>query len=137
MNGITTYRNSRKNHRERGTTIVEAAIVLSLLMMVTIGAIEYGWMFVNLHRITNAARQGARVAAVSGAALDDGVQMIGGLLGSMPLAECTVLPDTVEGESAVTATVAVNSADISLVHWELLPVPEQLRAVVTMAREQQ
>ncbi len=32
------------------------------VLLVMLGAIEYGWLFFNVQQITNAARQGARVA---------------------------------------------------------------------------
>ena len=42
--------------------MVEAAIVFPILLMLTLGAIEYGWLFLNAQQVTNAARQGARIA---------------------------------------------------------------------------
>ena len=33
--------------------------MLPLLLLVMLGAIEYGWLFFNVQQITNAARQGA------------------------------------------------------------------------------
>jgi Flp pilus assembly protein TadG len=54
-------RRLRKSART-GTTIVEAAFVLPLFLLLVLGAIEYGWLFFNVQQITNAARQGARVA---------------------------------------------------------------------------
>jgi Flp pilus assembly protein TadG len=104
-------------------------------MMVTVGAIEYGWMFVNLQRITNAARQGARVAAASGATDTEGELTITNLLGAMPIDTPDVTTDVAAG--TVTATVAVDSDKVGLVNWDLLPMPNKLQAVVTMAKEAQ
>ena len=126
----------RRNRRQRGTALVEAAIVLSLLLLVTVGAIEYGWMFVNLHRITNAARQGARVAAAHGATDLDGEQTIANMLAPMPISLSDVQTSVAaSGETIVTGTVAVDTSAIGLVNWSLLPMPAQLKAVVTMAKE--
>ena len=52
--------------RFRGVALAEAAIVMTLLCMVTLGALQYGWFFYCLHTVTNAARQGARVEATLG-----------------------------------------------------------------------
>lgn len=128
------HKTNRRKRTQRGTTVVEAALVLTLLMMVMLGTIEYGWMFINLQRITNAARQGARVAAASGATDTEGEQAITALLGALPI------PPDVQTDldaGTVTATVLVDSSTVGLVNWDLLPMPNQLRAVVTMAKEAQ
>ena len=129
------YQAKGRDRRRRGTALVEAAIVLTLLLMVTVGVLEYGWMFVNLQKITNAARQGARIAAVSGGTTADGMTTIDTLLATMPDVSSVVFSINAAGEEIVTATVAVNTSAIGLVNWDLLPMPEQLQAVVTMARE--
>ena len=135
MDRMKELRIRRRHRRQRGTTIVEAAIVLTLLMLVTLGAIEYGWMFVNLQRITNAARQGARVAAASGATDSEGDEVIDALLG-----EDTWTGGVMTDADALstTATVVVDSEQVGLlIGWDLLPMPDQLRAAVTMAKEAQ
>ena len=133
MNRAMSNHNNGRN-RQRGTAVVEAAIVLTLLMLVMLGAIEYGWMFISLQRITNAARHGARVAAASGATDAEGEQAITDLLGALPIPP-DVQTDPVAG--TVTSTVVVDSDTVGLVNWDLLPMPNQLRAVVTMAKEAQ
>jgi len=52
----------RKESRSRGAAAVEVALVLPVLLLVTFGAIRYGWFFLKLQQITNAARCGARTA---------------------------------------------------------------------------
>ena len=51
----------RRNQKGQGLT--EAAIVVTLLMMLTLGAVDFGYSFVALHFLTQAASAGARVAA--------------------------------------------------------------------------
>ena len=51
----------RKKNR-RGAAAVEMAIVLPLLLMLTLGAIRYGWLFLKAQQITNAARYSTRIA---------------------------------------------------------------------------
>jgi Flp pilus assembly protein TadG len=41
---------------------VEAAIIFPLLMLLTMGAIRYGWLFLKAQQLTNAARVGVRIA---------------------------------------------------------------------------
>jgi hypothetical protein len=51
---------------ERGSALVETAIVLSLLMILAIGAFEWGMAFRDWLSVSSATREGARVAASAG-----------------------------------------------------------------------
>ena len=55
----------RLKARQSGLATIEMAMVLPLLMLLTLGVIEYGWMFLKSQQITNAARQGARAGALA------------------------------------------------------------------------
>jgi len=126
-------RDTPKDARYRGTTLAEAAIVFPLLLLVTLGALQYGWAFVNLHRITNAARHGARIAAAWGATDEEGEAAIRALVGDMAGAEPLVITD--HKLATVTATVTVPRTSVQLIPWNLLPLPEHLQRAVKMAKE--
>jgi Flp pilus assembly protein TadG len=111
--------------------LVEAAVVFQLLLLVTMGALQYGWAFVNLQRITNATRQGARVAAASGATDAEGKNAIDTLLAGMAGVTSSV---TTSGD-LTTASVKVPKASVQLIPWNLLPLPAELKAEVKMAKE--
>jgi Flp pilus assembly protein TadG len=49
---------------ERGTAIVETAMVLPLLLLVSIGIFEFGRAYQTWQVLTNAAREGARIAVL-------------------------------------------------------------------------
>lgn len=50
---------------DKGSALVEAALVLPILFLIVFGICEFGYaMYVN-NTLTNAAREGARLAAVS------------------------------------------------------------------------
>jgi len=83
---------TNKNQHRRGAAMVEMAIVLVLLLMLSLGVIEYGWLFLTMQRITNAARQGARVAAPLGATDTDGEAAMTTLLAGVPTAVPDVTP---------------------------------------------
>lgn len=51
---------------ERGVSAVEMSLVVGLLVMIAIGAFEYGMAFRSWFGVTAAAREGARVAASAG-----------------------------------------------------------------------
>jgi len=48
---------------ERGATLTEFALIFSLLLIIALGAFEYGMAFRNWLSVTAAAREGGRVAA--------------------------------------------------------------------------
>ena len=57
---------------ERGQAAVEFALILPILMALLLGIIQFGIIFNNYVTITDAARAGARKAAVSRFLSDDG-----------------------------------------------------------------
>lgn len=54
---------TRRGRDERGAVLVEAAIVIPILMMITLGIIEYGGAYRENAAVAGAARAGARVAS--------------------------------------------------------------------------
>ena len=58
----------RKN--ESGQTLVEFALIASLLFLILFGIIEFGRIFHAYLVVTSAAREGARKAAITGTAAD-------------------------------------------------------------------
>ena len=50
---------------ERGAALVEFALVMPLLLVLMFGIMESGWAFAQQVEVRNAAREGARIAAVS------------------------------------------------------------------------
>src|SRR2546428_397259 len=53
-----------KRTRQHGQALVELGIVIVLIVTLAMGIIEFGRMFMIINMITNAAREGARVASV-------------------------------------------------------------------------
>lgn len=50
--------------RERGAALVEFALVASLLVLLVLGIVEFGWKFGQFNDVRHGAREGARFAAV-------------------------------------------------------------------------
>ncbi len=59
----TLWRQSKK--KRRGAAIVEFAVVLPLLLALLFGIIDFGWVFMVRQTLTNAAREGVRVAILT------------------------------------------------------------------------
>lgn len=57
-------RNNRKN--EDGQALVEFALILPILLLLVVGIIDYGWLFMAKITTNNAAREAARLYVVKG-----------------------------------------------------------------------
>ncbi len=60
----TLRRSGRRS--ERGAELIEMALVLPLLVFVLVGIIDFGFLFQQYQAVTNASREGARVAVLPG-----------------------------------------------------------------------
>jgi Flp pilus assembly protein TadG len=125
-----------KKSRYRGAAVVEAAIIFPLLVMLTFGVIEYGWMFLKAHQITNAARSGCRFAVRPDVTTDDVEVVIAGLMTSagITIYQVTYTPGVDAGD-AVTVKVSALWDDLAIMNIPLLPKPPSISALVTMAKE--
>ena len=56
---------------ERGAELIEFALVLPLLLFLIFGLVDFGFMFQRFEVVTNAAREGARMAVLPGYATAD------------------------------------------------------------------
>jgi Flp pilus assembly protein TadG len=56
----------RRLRGERGAELVEFALTFPLLLLVILGIIDFGFLFQRYEVLTNAAREGARIAALPG-----------------------------------------------------------------------
>lgn len=59
-------RSLRRARSERGVALLETALTLPLLLFVAIGIIEFGRAYQTWQILTNAAREGARIAVLPG-----------------------------------------------------------------------
>ena len=67
----------QRGRHERGAAMVETALILPLLLLVSVAIFEFGHAFQTWQILTNAAREGARVAVIAGstdAAVDSRVR---------------------------------------------------------------
>lgn len=87
---------------DRGAAAVEFALVSIPLLMLLIGIVTYGQVFLRQNSLTNAARIGARTAAIEVAANRSGA-----------IADA----QTAAAAATVMPTVAASSVTISSVYW--------------------
>jgi Flp pilus assembly protein TadG len=56
---------------ERGTALMETALTLPLILLVSVGIFEFGRAYQMVQVLTNAAREGARVAVLPGSSAEN------------------------------------------------------------------
>jgi hypothetical protein len=144
----------KKESRHHGTTMVEAAIVLSLLLYLTLGAIEYGWLFLKDHQITNAARNAARIAIRPDATNEQVENTINDLMVKAEIEESyysvyfnpediSMIPTNYPLTIRITATYckeitskgSSSIVGLGLFKTPFLPTPGEIEAIVTMTKE--
>ena len=133
-------RSDRSTSRCRGASAVEFAIVAPVFFMVVLGIIEFGRMAMVQQVITNAAREGARIAVLDGATAAKVQNRVEDYLrsGTIKVGSVTVTPDppdTAGYGEPVSVAVIVSFDEVS---W--LPAPfmlggKTLRAEAVMRRE--
>ena len=105
-----------RRHR-RGASIVEFAVVAPIFFLFVFGMIEFGRMLMVQQLITNAAREGARVAILPGSTTSQvNTAVTNYLTGSVSGATISVNPDPPTSAtygSAVTVTVSVPFSSVS------------------------
>jgi len=127
----------------RGTALVEMALALLLLMLLTLGAIEYGWLFLKQQQITNAARQAARLASTADATNATVNSQITTLMSSYGLGSSGYATtfswandvSTVARGTSVSVKISVTYSAITITNFKLLPLPTTLSATVAMQKE--
>lgn len=108
---------------EKGQGLVEFALVLPLLLLLLLGIIQFGIIFSSQIAITNAAREGARVAAVganNGEIRDRINSSIGGHIFLPQLEDANIVypaSNLVEGDEV---TVTISGVQLKLI----VPVPD-------------
>ena len=121
--------------RRRGAMLAEAAIVFPILLMITLGAIKYGWLFLRAQEITNTARQAARLAILPDSTLSQVETAIDAYMTRAGMSAYTVDPPlTSVAGPTVTVGIRVDPNTVDLIPG-YLPNPGSLYASVTMAKE--
>ena len=132
------WRLCRKNRR--GAAAVEFAVVAPLFFLLILGMIEFGRMVMVQQVITNASREGARIAVLDGTQTTDVVSAVGDYLqnGSVAGATIDVEPDP-PGSAGygdpVTVTVSIPFDQVSWLPSPMFLGGNTLTAATVMRRE--
>lgn len=132
----TTLRWSR-----RGLATVEMALALPLLLLIVLGTVEYGWMFLKAQQVTMAAHAGARAGALAGGTAADATAAIAQRMAQSGIGTYTVTmtpqggPASLGRGEVLTVEVAVQYADVAVLGTSMIPTPQTLTARSSIARE--
>jgi Flp pilus assembly protein TadG len=114
MAPLTRLRALKRCLDETGAELIEFALVLPLLLLMVAGIIDFGFMFQRYEVVTNAAREGARMASLPGYTADDVTERVESYLASGGLPDSSAVsvvwaPATLaSGRTVNTATVGVD-----------------------------
>ena len=117
-------RHARRRHDDNGQSLVELGILIPLLLVIVLGAIDFGRAYYAYVTVTNAARAGAQYASVSNANAADtegitaAVDQEAGSLSGSPTVTASSSTDS-RGKSVAMVTVAYRFN--TLFAWPGLP----------------
>lgn len=126
--------------KRRGAAVVEFALVAPVFFLLVFGMIEFGRMVMVQQVITNASREGARVAVLDGTTTPEAVTAVQNYLQSASIsgATVTVNPDPPSGAgygAPVTVDVSVPFRQVSWLPSPMFLGGSTLRASTVMRRE--
>lgn len=116
---------SSKLRREDGAAAVEFAIIVSLLVMLVFGMMQYGLAFFQTQNLRSAVREGARVAAVRGDASTVKAAIAGASAGSLTTGNFSYT-QTVSGSTSTVCDDS-NVGDEVLITLPTSSLPQSVR----------
>ncbi|HEY4759657.1 MAG TPA: TadE/TadG family type IV pilus assembly protein [Thermoguttaceae bacterium] len=127
--------------KRRGAAVVEFAIVAPIFFALIFGMIEFGRVIMVKQIMTNASREGARLAVLDGSTHAQVETAVQNYLASARISGATVTtipdePSTATYGQPVTVTVSVNYSQVSWlpITW-FMNMSSQLQSTTVMRRE--
>lgn len=124
--------------KNRGQTIVEMAFILPIILLLIMGIVEFGRIFNTYLVLTNASREGARVASVGGTDLDI-INSVSNATPTINQSHMTITIDPLETERSrglpVSVTVQYNLELICPIINVILPDPFSISTKTVMRTE--
>ncbi|MBZ5557614.1 MAG: pilus assembly protein [Acidobacteriia bacterium] len=102
---------------ERGNALIETALTLPLVLLVSVSIFEFGRAFQTWEVLTNAAREGARVAVLPGTTAADVQNRVAAYLASGQLDNAANATVVVDQNAAVSIGAATTAASLVTVNY--------------------
>lgn len=112
--------------RRRGTTIVEFALIIPVLLAILLGIIEFGWLISRTYTVGNATREGARFGAL-GKTISETKSRVRGSSASVTIADSEI---TLQYYNISTSTWQSWPSDNTTTSTNGVPVDSQLKVTV-------
>lgn len=120
----------------RGAAAVELAVVLPLLLTIVFGIIEFGWIFMVRETLTNASREGCRVAVLQGSTEQDIRDQVSVSMSPAGLGDYTVeITRATTGNANETVRILIPYSEVSLLGGYFGPTNFNLGATTIMRKE--
>jgi Flp pilus assembly protein TadG len=105
----------RNFRSEKGTALIEAAVTIPLLVFVCVGIFEFGRAYQTWQVVTNAAREGARVAVLPSSTVTGVRQRVQDYMHDGQLSKWDSAGVVVDGAAKITINgVAVNASRVTV-----------------------
>lgn len=135
----------KRTQRRRAAAAVEFALIALPLFLLIIGLLDYGWMFLKVQHVTQAARNGARAAIVPDATVEKveaiiHSRMVDAGIPNKNSYSVQITPQAIQNIPAgtpitVRITVDTEAANLNLTGSGFIPKPKQIRTAASMAKE--
>ena len=108
---------------DRGAELIEFALVFPLLLFIILGIVDFGFLFQRMEVVTNAAREGARIAVLPGYATADVQARVQQYIeaGGLPTAGGKLVPAVVTPTTITVASgppaVTVDAMRVSVTYF--------------------
>ena len=121
--------------RQEGQSVVEFALVLPIFILLLMGMIEFGRIWMTMNVLSSASREGARIAAVTGPDASRVTNTVQNALSAANLPSGIVSINGPNANSEVTVTVRITYTSITGGVVPGLASPMQLTRSTTMRWE--
>jgi len=123
----TGIRRGRSFKGQRGQALIETAIAIPIILLVAVSIFEFGRAYQTLQVMSNAAREGARVAVLPGATTADVQTRVknylqGGAIANFNAATVTLVPNTTIVVGAGTASASLVTVQLPFSFMVLNPI---------------
>ena len=140
--GLARCRHCRSQRVRRGAVAVEFALVAPVFLLLIFGILEFGQLIMVQQILTNASREGARLAVLEGTTLSEVQTALDEYLANSSIsgASVTVTPSSLsnaESGAPITVTVSVPFSQVSWIPSPWLLDGTTLSASTLMRREGQ
>jgi len=98
----------RRSRRSNGQALVEFALLVPLLIIIILGIIEFGRIWMTMNVLASAAREGARKAAVTAPDADQVQTVVEKVLTAADITGATITTIGPNADNEVTVRVQIN-----------------------------